>query len=355
MAKETIILDFDGTLHSYKSGWQGVDVIPDPPTDGAREAVAALRERYNCVVVSSRCAEKSGGDAIRAWLRKWRIEVDGVQADKPPHVAIVDDRAFRFEGNWKAVIDGIADAAVPWTERAWRWPHRKAAPSEAGPPPKVEMAPELTDEDEEILDRVWSQVSAGGTFQVAPEEHRDARFLVKNPGPHRYATTQVDLEGNSAAAVLALASAIPANHLAGDGRETQPHVSVLYGLTSDDCGPVRRALSGFRPFTLRLGVTNFFPAAESNLPGEGDGCDVVYAEVNCPELHRVNAYLRATLGAECKFPVYVPHATLACVKQGCGKRHAACDALVGCSYLVDCIYHYTRAGKRTPISLEGGR
>ena len=32
--KPTIILDFDGVIHSYTSGWQGADVIGDPPWRG---------------------------------------------------------------------------------------------------------------------------------------------------------------------------------------------------------------------------------------------------------------------------------------------------------------------------------
>jgi hypothetical protein len=117
MAKQTIILDFDGVIHSYTSGWKGSDVIPDPPTDGAREGIAALRELYVVVVASSRSHQPGGIDAIKAWLAKHDIIVDDVPFHKPPHIVTVDDRAFRFEGDWQAVIDGIPKASIPWNKK----------------------------------------------------------------------------------------------------------------------------------------------------------------------------------------------------------------------------------------------
>ena len=42
----SVILDFDGVIHSYASGWQGTTVIHDPPVDGMREAIAEIRKEY---------------------------------------------------------------------------------------------------------------------------------------------------------------------------------------------------------------------------------------------------------------------------------------------------------------------
>lgn len=116
--KQTVILDFDGVIHSYASGWKGADNIPDPPTPGAKEAVAKLREKYIVVVVSSRCHQAGGVHAIKNWLDQHGIEVDAVTNDKPPHIVTVDDRAFRFEGDWDAVIQGIPSASVPWNKKS---------------------------------------------------------------------------------------------------------------------------------------------------------------------------------------------------------------------------------------------
>jgi hypothetical protein len=115
--KQTIILDFDGVVHSYTSGWKGADVIPDPPTPGAKEAILKLREKYVVVICSSRSHQFGGIAAIRAWLDKHGIYVDDVPEHKPPHVCVIDDRALRFEGDWQAVLDGIERASVPWNKK----------------------------------------------------------------------------------------------------------------------------------------------------------------------------------------------------------------------------------------------
>ncbi len=117
MVKQTIVLDFDGGVHSYTAGWQGATVIPDSPTKGAKEAIAKLRETYSVVIVSSRCATDQGIDAVYSWLEKYGIDGDGVLGDNPPHIVVVDDRALRFEGDWNDVIDNIPKASVPWNKK----------------------------------------------------------------------------------------------------------------------------------------------------------------------------------------------------------------------------------------------
>ena len=108
-ARQTICLDFDGVIHSYVSGWRGIEVISDPPIHGTDEAIRKLRRQYRVVVHSARCATEEGRDAICAWLKKHQIEVDEVCEHKPPATIYVDDRAVRFKGNWDEVANEIRE------------------------------------------------------------------------------------------------------------------------------------------------------------------------------------------------------------------------------------------------------
>lgn len=112
--KQTVVFDFDGVIHSYKSGWRGANIIPDPPVPGIGKAIADIREAgYEVVVVSTRCDSIFGCTAIMAWLDDNGIEVDAVKAEKPPAVAYIDDRAICFDGHPEKLLDRIK-AFEPW-------------------------------------------------------------------------------------------------------------------------------------------------------------------------------------------------------------------------------------------------
>ncbi len=106
-ARRTICLDFDGVIHSYRSGWCGAEVIPDPPIHGTREAIVRLRKSFRVVIHSARCCSDEGLASIQAWLKKHDIEVDEVCRFKPPATVYVDDRAVPFRGDWEQAIAEI--------------------------------------------------------------------------------------------------------------------------------------------------------------------------------------------------------------------------------------------------------
>ena len=112
--KKTIVFDFDGVIHSYTSGWKGIDVIPDKPTDGIKDVIDDLRNKgYEVIIVSTRCVEEKGIKAIQNYLKENDIVVDDIMAHKPPALVYVDDRAITFDGDTSTLVEKICNFK-PW-------------------------------------------------------------------------------------------------------------------------------------------------------------------------------------------------------------------------------------------------
>ena len=133
-----ICIDFDGVIHSYKSGWKGTTEIPDPPVPGAFEFLTQLVEAgWTVNVYSSRskgshqeyCDTKEhhklacttdGIRAMQEWFAAHDLPEDVLlrlkfPVTKPAAVMTVDDRAFCFEGRFPS-LDWI-ERFRPWNKR----------------------------------------------------------------------------------------------------------------------------------------------------------------------------------------------------------------------------------------------
>ena len=113
-SKPILCLDFDGVLHSYKSGWQGARNIPDPPVDGAITfLLEALDAGWDVVIHSSRARYFGGITAMRNWLRMhagnaWDTMGPSIcqvrfTRWKPPSIITIDDRAVTFNGQFPSM------------------------------------------------------------------------------------------------------------------------------------------------------------------------------------------------------------------------------------------------------------
>lgn len=112
--RQTVVFDFDGVIHSYKSGWKGETEIPDPPVPGIREAIdRIILAGFRVVVVSTRCKRPEGVEAVRQYLDRYSILVDGIQAEKQPTVCRIDDRAICFDGHPENLLEQIINFR-PW-------------------------------------------------------------------------------------------------------------------------------------------------------------------------------------------------------------------------------------------------
>lgn len=111
MANKRICFDFDGVVHSYTSGWKGVDVIPDPPVDDIKELFKTLHDGgWEIVIFTTRAETIDGINAIWRWLTEYNFKyVSQVTNKKLPALIYVDDRAINFNGDvnklWNDILD----------------------------------------------------------------------------------------------------------------------------------------------------------------------------------------------------------------------------------------------------------
>ena len=118
MVMQRVVFDFDGVIHSYVSGWKGATKIPDPPVAGIKEAIDEIRNAgYEVCVVSTRCNQCGGIEAIENYLAENHIQVDQITAEKPPAIVYIDDRAICFDGNAESLLEKIV-SFEPWTARS---------------------------------------------------------------------------------------------------------------------------------------------------------------------------------------------------------------------------------------------
>ncbi len=128
------------------------------------------------------------------------------------------------------------------------------------------------------------------------------------------------------------------------GREKEPHVTALYGLTGNDPAVVREAIAGTGPVKFKLGKLSLFENADKPY-------DVLKVDVISPDLHALNAKLRK-LPNETDFPDYHPHLTLAYVKKGAVQRLVGKEPFAGREFTIDTLTFSDAERNRTAIPLR---
>ena len=102
--RKTISIDFDGVIHKYSKGFQGVDNAYDSPMEGAIESIEKLyNEGYILKILSSRPKE-----VIYPWLEKYGLSkyIKEVSNHKFPATVYIDDRGMLFK-NWNQCLDEL--------------------------------------------------------------------------------------------------------------------------------------------------------------------------------------------------------------------------------------------------------
>jgi 2'-5' RNA ligase len=164
----------------------------------------------------------------------------------------------------------------------------------------------------------------------------------------KFSSTQVNLPPQVGELQKKAAAAIPESELAADGRETKPHITVKYGLHTENADAVANILANEPPIRATIGKVSIFPAKE------GTDYDVVKMDVDSPDLHRLNAKIAAETKVTDTHPEYKPHVTLAYVKPGEGAKYAGqSNALSGKEITLNKVLFSGRGGQEAEISLTG--
>jgi hypothetical protein len=106
MAK-VLCVDYDDTLR---------DRHTDLPVAGAAEAMRTLKSQgFTLIISSARLDPVLWGDLLKhrvadiiAWLAKHQIPFDQVVEHKPAADLYIDDKAYRFQGDWHQAILDVA-------------------------------------------------------------------------------------------------------------------------------------------------------------------------------------------------------------------------------------------------------
>lgn len=166
------------------------------------------------------------------------------------------------------------------------------------------------------------------------------------PVRYAYASTQVNLPKPLADKVLrAGKSLISDSDLAAHGRETEPHVTLKFGLHGEDPVVMQRLLENEPPIKVRLGKTSTFPDS-------GDG-EVLKVDVDSPDLHRLNRKITDALPSTSTHAGYRPHVTLAYVRPGAGRKYVGSTVFAGQEVTIPTITFSDRSGRHHTIRLGG--
>lgn len=98
----------------------------------------------------------------------------------------------------------------------------------------------------------------------------------------------------------------------GYGKETEPHVTILYGLHTDiPDSDIKAEIDKIKKPSLKMGKVSFFENAKF---------DVLKFDVESDDLHKLNKKFRK-FPFTSDYPEYHPHCTIAYVKKGTAKKY----------------------------------
>jgi len=128
------------------------------------------------------------------------------------------------------------------------------------------------------------------------------------------------------------------------GRETETHVTILYGLNTNDIKDIKKVLKDekLKPVTLELKETSIF---------ECEKFDVVKFTVKSEDLVKLNKII-SKCDHDKLHSEYNPHCTLAYVKKGTGKKYSGNKRFNNTKVTIDNFLFSNKNRVKTKINLS---
>jgi len=128
------------------------------------------------------------------------------------------------------------------------------------------------------------------------------------------------------------------------GRETSPHVTVLYGIHHEVPTKIEKALEETKPFKIQLGKISLFLKNEH--------FDVLKINVISPKLNDLNRLFRKNINHNNDYPKYQPHITIAYIKKGKGKKYSGSTEFENRQFIAESVVFSSKLGAKNEIRLK---
>jgi diguanylate cyclase (GGDEF)-like protein len=190
-----------------------------------------------------------------------------------------------------------------------------------------------------------AEVEPGPATPAKPTE-TPAKAGVSTSEPNEFASTQVRLSAADSERVMAAAQRIiDPEDRHEKGLEDRPHITVKYGIHSDDPANVRSTIETHGPIDAKVGGIEVFEPKDKDY-------DVLVLRVASDDLQAMNKAVAGATETTDTHPTYKPHITLGYVKRGTGAKYAeAKTGLEGRSLHFNEVEFSTRDEKMTAIPL----
>lgn len=226
----------------------------------------------------------------------------------------------------------------------------KAAMDQQAAEAQAERDKALEEERQKQLDKSAAEAGARalGVGSEPSQNRAIVKALLEQPQhKHTFSSVMALLPIDQAVKVMEVGRMIPANELHTNGIENRPHVTVLYGLHTDNFEEVARVLENEPPVTIKFGDIFIFPAE-----GERE-YDVLNFRVESPDLTRINKLLRESLDNTVQFS-FKAHACIAYLKAGEGEKYIGLEnKLTGTEITLDRLTFSSVDGLKVEIPLSG--